>query len=76
MINKERIRKLVKELCYEQTDDKGDCWTKVYYDGDLSVRIGSKKVKVDLVCRPIREGWIFKEANTTIGAVRIINGYN
>lgn len=76
MINKERIRRLVKELCYEPTDSKGDHWTKEHFDGDLSVCIGSKKVKVDLVCRPIREGWVFKEANTTIGAVRIINGYN
>ena len=76
MINKERIRRLVKELGYETTDSKGDHWTKEHYDGDLSIAIGSRKVDIDLVCRPIREGWALKEAKTTIGAVRIINRYN
>lgn len=72
MINKERIQKRLKELGY-RSDDKGNFWEKKRGSEDLSVSIENNKVRVALVWHPYKEGWCFKEAKTTIGAIRIIN---
>jgi len=74
-INKDRIQKRVKELGYTKSDGNGDRWEKKRGSEDLSVSIGNKQVCINLVCHPYKEGWIFKEANTTIGAIRIINEF-
>jgi hypothetical protein len=74
-IDKERIQKRLKELGYKQCDDKGNVWEKGHFGDDLTVGIRKDKVDIDLVCHPYKEGWIFKEAKTTIGAIRIINKY-
>jgi hypothetical protein len=76
MINKERIQKRVKELGYTQSDYEGNHWEKKKGREDRTVSIGKERVYIDLVCHPYKEGWIFKEAKTTIGAIRIINKYD
>lgn len=75
MINRKRIQRRLKELGYK-SNDKGDYWEKKRGSEDLCVSIGNEKVDIDLICHPYKEGYIFKEAKTTIGAIRIINRYD
>jgi hypothetical protein len=75
-INKDRIQKRVKELGYKSSDDKGEYWEKRNHRGeDLSVSIGKDEVEINLVCHPYKEGWDFRKAKTTLGAIRIINKF-